>query len=57
MNAFRDSIGSERLYSLRGGLLLASVVGLSFMAVTMLGFTGALLLVAIPLVGASFLGI
>lgn len=52
MSAFRDSIGSERLYSLKGGVLLVSVVGLSFMAVKMLGFTGALLLVVIPVVGA-----
>lgn len=54
MDAFDNSTGSDRLYSFRGVLLLISVMGLSFMAVKVLGFSGAMLLVAMP-VGGAFL--
>lgn len=53
MSNFCDSsTGAQRLYSLKGWLLLLSVVALSAMAVQAMGFAGAMALVLLPIGGA-----
>lgn len=55
MDIFRDNAtGAQRLYTVKGLLLLISLAAFSFAAVKVMGFTGAVVLVLIP-VGGAFL--
>jgi hypothetical protein len=53
MDTFRDSAtGAQRLYTPKGWLLLVSIAALAFMAIRLMGLSGAVALVVLPIGGA-----